>query len=133
MSVRGIALLSDGKRVGTPAGPTVEELDRISPDRGILVWDKDIHVPMGVRVAIPSFARGGAFTCSLCRHRKVLRDDRIRDRYRQHRHGGAARWAMRRTVILQRQCSPRAAPGPPAALIRRWRGRLLSAAAQQGS
>ncbi len=91
MSVGGIALLSDGKGVATPAEPTVEHQDCIFPDWGILEWDKDIHVPMGVRLAICSFARGGAFTCSLSRQLKVLRDDRIRDRYRQPQHRGAAR------------------------------------------
>ncbi len=77
--VRGIALLSDGKVVATPAEPTIEDLDRITPDWGILEWDKYIYIPMGVRVAIPNFARGCPFTCSFCSQWKFWRDYRIRD------------------------------------------------------
>jgi anaerobic magnesium-protoporphyrin IX monomethyl ester cyclase len=69
----------DGKVVATPAEPTIEDLDRITPDWGILEWDKYIYIPMGVRVAIPNFARGCPFTCSFCSQWKFWRDYRIRD------------------------------------------------------
>jgi anaerobic magnesium-protoporphyrin IX monomethyl ester cyclase len=78
-SVRGIALLRDGQVVATPAEPTIQDLDRIAPDWGILEWDKYLYVPLGVRVAIPNFARGCPFTCSFCSQWKFWRDYRIRD------------------------------------------------------
>ena len=78
-SVRGIAYLSEGKVVATPAEPTIEDLDRISPDWAILDWDQYIYIPLGVRVAIPNFARGCPFTCSFCSQWKFWRDYRIRD------------------------------------------------------
>ncbi len=78
--VRGIAYAaSDGQVIATPAEPTIEDLDRITPDWGILEWDKYIYIPMGVRVAIPNFARGCPFTCSFCSQWKFWRDYRIRD------------------------------------------------------
>jgi anaerobic magnesium-protoporphyrin IX monomethyl ester cyclase len=78
-SVRGIAYLAQAQVVATPAEPTIEDLDRIAPDWGILEWDQYIYIPMGVRVAIPNFARGCPFTCSFCSQWKFWRDYRIRD------------------------------------------------------
>lgn len=48
----------DAKVVATPSEPTIQDLDRIQPDRGILEWHKYIYIPVGVRVAILNFARG---------------------------------------------------------------------------
>ena len=79
LGVRGIALVHEGKVVATPAEPTIKDLDRITPDWGILEWDKYIYIPMGVRVAIPNLARGCPFTCSFCSQWKFWRDYRIRD------------------------------------------------------
>jgi anaerobic magnesium-protoporphyrin IX monomethyl ester cyclase len=79
-SVRGIAYLAaDGQVVATAAEPTIKDLDRIAPDWAILDWDQYIYIPMGVRVAIPNFARGCPFTCSFCSQWKFWRDYRIRD------------------------------------------------------
>ena len=77
--VKGIAFLEGEKVVATPAEPPIQDLDRITPDWGILEWDKYIYIPMGVRVAIPNFARGCPFTCSFCSQWKFWRDYRIRD------------------------------------------------------
>ncbi|MBL8305388.1 MAG: magnesium-protoporphyrin IX monomethyl ester anaerobic oxidative cyclase [Rubrivivax sp.] len=78
--VRGIAFAErDGKIVATPAEPPIQDLDRITPDWGILEWDKYIYIPLGVRVAIPNFARGCPFTCSFCSQWKFWRDYRIRE------------------------------------------------------
>ena len=79
LAVRGIAYAEDGKVVATPAEPPIADLDRIAPDWGILEWDKYIYIPMGVRVAIPNFARGCPFTCSFCSQWKFWRDYRVRD------------------------------------------------------
>jgi anaerobic magnesium-protoporphyrin IX monomethyl ester cyclase len=78
-AVKGIAYLSNGKVIATPAEPPIADLDRILPDWGILEWDKYIYIPMGVRVAIPNFARGCPFTCSFCSQWKFWRDYRVRD------------------------------------------------------
>jgi anaerobic magnesium-protoporphyrin IX monomethyl ester cyclase len=77
--VKGIAYAEDGKVVATPAEPPIADLDRISPDWSILEWGKYIYIPMGVRVAIPNFARGCPFTCSFCSQWKFWRDYRVRD------------------------------------------------------
>ncbi len=77
--VNGIAFVEDGKVVATPAEPPIQDLDRITPDWGILEWDKYIYIPMGRRVAIPNFARGCPFTCTFCSQWKFWRDYRIRD------------------------------------------------------
>lgn len=78
--VRGIAYNGeDGQVVATAAEPTIQDLDRIRPDWAILEWDKYIYIPLGVRVAIPNFARGCPFTCSFCSQWKFWRDYRIRD------------------------------------------------------
>ncbi len=83
-SVRGIAYLDTtqgeaGQVVATPAEPSIKDLDRITPDWGILEWDKYTYIPMNRRVAIPNFARGCPFTCSFCSQWKFWRDYRIRD------------------------------------------------------
>jgi len=78
-TVRGVATLVDGRVVATPAEPPIQDLDRIRPDWGILEWDRYIYIPMGVRVAIPNFARGCPFTCTFCSQWKFWRDYRIRD------------------------------------------------------
>ncbi|MBK6469553.1 MAG: magnesium-protoporphyrin IX monomethyl ester anaerobic oxidative cyclase [Betaproteobacteria bacterium] len=83
-TVRGIAYLDKsqgeaGKVVATPAEPSIKDLDRITPDWGILEWDKYIYIPMNRRVAIPNFARGCPFTCTFCSQWKFWRDYRIRD------------------------------------------------------
>ena len=77
--VRGIAYLADDKVVATPAEPPIEDLDKIKPDWGILEWAHYQYIPMGVRVAIPNFARGCPFTCSFCSQWKFWRDYRVRD------------------------------------------------------
>lgn len=86
-SVRGIAYLDrstdpsteSGKVVATPAEPTIQDLDRIAPDWGVLDWGQYIYIPMGRRVAIPNFARGCPFTCTFCSQWKFWRDYRVRD------------------------------------------------------
>ena len=78
--VRGIAYRDEaGQVVATPAEPTIQDLDRIRPDWGILDWSRYTYIPLGVRVAIPNFARGCPFTCSFCSQWKFWRDYRIRD------------------------------------------------------
>ncbi len=77
--LRGIAYADGGKVVATPAEPTIKDLDTIAPDWSILEWDKYRYIPLGVRVAIPSFARGCPFTCSFCSQWKFWRDYRVRD------------------------------------------------------
>ncbi len=82
-AVHGIAFLDKAtggtQVVATPAEPPIQDLDRIQPDWAILEWDKYIYIPMGVRVAIPNFARGCPFTCSFCSQWKFWRDYRIRE------------------------------------------------------
>ncbi len=78
-TVRGIAYAVDGRIIATPAEPPIADLDKISPDWGILEWDKYIYIPMNVRVAIPNFARGCPFTCTFCSQWKFWRDYRVRD------------------------------------------------------
>jgi anaerobic magnesium-protoporphyrin IX monomethyl ester cyclase len=77
--VHGIAFAVDGKAVATPAEPPIADLDRVAPDWGMLDWDRYIYIPMGVRVAIPNFARGCPFTCTFCSQWKFWRDYRVRD------------------------------------------------------
>ena len=78
--LRGIAYADhSGQVVATPAEPPIADLDRISPDWDILEWDQYKYIPLGVRVAIPNFARGCPFTCSFCSQWKFWRDYRIRD------------------------------------------------------
>ncbi len=77
--VRGVAYLDAGQVIATPAEPTIQDLDRIAPDWGMLDWARYIYIPMGVRVAIPNFARGCPFTCTFCSQWKFWRDYRVRD------------------------------------------------------
>lgn len=77
--IKGIAYLDGGKVVATRAAPPIKDLDRITPDWGILDWAKYIYIPMGKRVAIPNMARGCPFTCSFCSQWKFWRDYRVRD------------------------------------------------------
>ena len=83
-TVHGVAYLSqdsgaDGMVVATAAEPPIQDLDRIKPDWSILEWDQYIYIPLGVRVAIPNFARGCPFTCTFCSQWKFWRDYRIRE------------------------------------------------------
>jgi anaerobic magnesium-protoporphyrin IX monomethyl ester cyclase len=78
-TVRGIAFAAGAEVVATPAEPPIADLDRITPDWGILEWAHYTYVPMGVRVAIPNFARGCPFTCTFCSQWKFWRDYRVRD------------------------------------------------------
>ncbi len=77
--IKGLAFRQDDQVVATPAAPTIKNLDAITPDWGVLEWQKYIYVPMGKRVAIPNMARGCPFTCSFCSQWKFWRDYRIRD------------------------------------------------------
>jgi anaerobic magnesium-protoporphyrin IX monomethyl ester cyclase len=77
--IKGVAYRNGAEVVATPAAPTVKNLDAISPDWGVLEWEKYIYIPMGKRVAIPNMARGCPFTCSFCSQWKFWRDYRIRD------------------------------------------------------
>lgn len=67
------------KIVATKATPTIKDLDSITPDWGILEWDKYKYIPLNCRVAIPNMARGCPFTCSFCSQWKFWRDYRYRD------------------------------------------------------
>ena len=78
-SIKGIAYREEERVVATPAAPTVKDLDSISPDWGLLEWEKYIYIPMNKRVAIPNMARGCPFTCSFCSQWKFWRDYRIRN------------------------------------------------------
>ncbi len=79
-AVKGIAYLDDsGEVVATPAAPPIADLDRITPDWGILDWSRYTYIPTGTRVAIPNMARGCPFTCSFCSQWKFWRDYRVRD------------------------------------------------------
>jgi anaerobic magnesium-protoporphyrin IX monomethyl ester cyclase len=78
-TIEGIAYIADGKVVANAAASTIKDLDSITPDWGILEWEKYIYIPMNRRVAIPNFARGCPFTCSFCSQWKFWRDYRIRD------------------------------------------------------
>jgi len=78
-TVRGIAYREDERIVATPAEPPIADLERISPDWGILDWPKYVYIPMNTRVAIPNFARGCPFTCTFCSQWKFWRDYRVRD------------------------------------------------------
>ena len=77
--ILGLAFRDGERIVATPAAPTVKDLDAIVPDWSLLEWDKYIYVPLGVRVAIPSMARGCPFTCSFCSQWKFWRDYRVRN------------------------------------------------------
>jgi anaerobic magnesium-protoporphyrin IX monomethyl ester cyclase len=87
-TVLDVAFLSqdssaDGTVVATPAEPPIQDRDRVQPDWSILEWDQYTDIPLGVRVAIPDFARGCPFTClftcTFCSQWKLWRDHRIRE------------------------------------------------------
>lgn len=78
-SIDGLAFREGDRIVATKAAATVKNLDAIDPDWGILDWSKYRYTPLGVRVAIPSMARGCPFTCSFCSQWKFWRDYRVRD------------------------------------------------------
>jgi anaerobic magnesium-protoporphyrin IX monomethyl ester cyclase len=78
-SIRGLAFLDGDEVVATPAHPPIQDLDALTPDFGILDWSKYIYIPLGCRVAVPSFARGCPFTCSFCSQWKFWRTYRTRD------------------------------------------------------
>lgn len=78
-AIKGIAYRDGSEVIATAAAPTVKNLDAISPDWGVLEWEKYIYIPMKRRVAIPNMARGCPFTCSFCSQWKFWRDYRIRD------------------------------------------------------
>ena len=77
--VLGIAYDEGGKVIATPAEPPIEDIDSLQPDWAILEWHKYIYIPLGVRVAVPNFARGCPFTCSFCSQWKFWRNYRVRD------------------------------------------------------
>jgi anaerobic magnesium-protoporphyrin IX monomethyl ester cyclase len=77
-AIRGIAFSQDGKVVATPAQDPIARLDDLTPEWGILEWSKYTYIPLGVRVAIPNFARGCPFTCSFCSQWKFWRTYRTR-------------------------------------------------------
>jgi anaerobic magnesium-protoporphyrin IX monomethyl ester cyclase len=77
--ILGIAYRDGEEIVATPANPPIQDLNDLSPDWGILEWDKYIYIPTGQRVAIPNYARGCPFTCSFCSQWKFWRSYRTRD------------------------------------------------------
>jgi anaerobic magnesium-protoporphyrin IX monomethyl ester cyclase len=77
-SIRGIAFRDGEEIVATPPHPSIQDLDTLSPDWSILRWDRYQYIPLGVRVAIPNFARGCPFTCSFCSQWKFWRTYRTR-------------------------------------------------------
>jgi len=77
-SICGLAFRDGDKIVATPAHPPIKALDGLAPDWSILKWDQYIYTPLGVRVAIPNFARGCPFTCSFCSQWKFWRTYRAR-------------------------------------------------------
>ncbi len=80
--IKGIAYKrsDDGNRiVANAAAPTIQDLDKITPDWAVLDWDQYRYIPLNCRVAIPNLARGCPFTCSFCSQWKFWRDYRVRD------------------------------------------------------
>jgi anaerobic magnesium-protoporphyrin IX monomethyl ester cyclase len=77
--IKGLAFRDGEAIIATPASPTVKDIESIAPDWGILEWEKYVYIPLGVRVAIPSMARGCPFSCSFCSQWKFWRDYRVRD------------------------------------------------------
>jgi anaerobic magnesium-protoporphyrin IX monomethyl ester cyclase len=77
--VAGIAYAEAGRVYATAAQAPIKDLESIAPDWSILDWDQYHYIPLGVRVAIPNFARGCPFTCSFCSQWKFWRDYRVRD------------------------------------------------------
>ncbi len=77
-SIKGLAFRDGDELVATPANEPIKNLDALAPDWSILEWDKYQYIPLGVRVAIPNFARGCPFTCSFCSQWKFWRSYRTR-------------------------------------------------------
>jgi anaerobic magnesium-protoporphyrin IX monomethyl ester cyclase len=77
--IKGIAYIDGSEIIATQAASTVKNLDAIEADWSLLEWSSYIYIPLGVRVAIPSMARGCPFTCSFCSQWKFWRDYRVRD------------------------------------------------------
>ncbi|NJK79854.1 MAG: magnesium-protoporphyrin IX monomethyl ester anaerobic oxidative cyclase [Chloroflexaceae bacterium] len=78
-TIQGIAYLDEhGTVTATPAHPPIQNLDDLSPDWGLLDWDKYIYIPMNTRLAVPNFARGCPFTCRFCSQWKFWRRYRVR-------------------------------------------------------
>jgi anaerobic magnesium-protoporphyrin IX monomethyl ester cyclase len=76
--IKGLAFREDGRIVSTPAHEPIQNLDSLTPDWSVLEWHKYTYIPLGVRVAIPNFARGCPFTCSFCSQWKFWRTYRTR-------------------------------------------------------
>jgi anaerobic magnesium-protoporphyrin IX monomethyl ester cyclase len=77
-SIRGLAFRDGDRIIATPAHEPIGDLDSLSPDWGMLEWSKYTYIPLGVRVAIPNFARGCPFTCTFCSQWKFWRTYRTR-------------------------------------------------------
>ena len=77
-TLRGLAFRDGTDVVATPAHEPIQNLDSLTPDWSILEWEKYQYIPLGVRVAIPNFARGCPFTCSFCSQWKFWRTYRTR-------------------------------------------------------
>ena len=77
--IHGIAYREGEQIIATQAASTVKDLDGLEPDWTLLNWPNYQYIPLGVRVAIPSMARGCPFTCSFCSQWKFWRDYRVRD------------------------------------------------------
>ncbi len=77
--IRGLAFVDGGEIIATPAMPPLKDIDTLTPDWSLLEWDKYIYIPLGVRVAVPNFARGCPFTCKFCSQWMFWRDYRVRD------------------------------------------------------
>ena len=77
-NIRGLAFREGQQIVATPAHEPIKDLDSLTPDWSILEWHKYKYIPLGVRVAIPNFARGCPFTCSFCSQWKFWRTYRTR-------------------------------------------------------
>ncbi|MFO0734618.1 MAG: magnesium-protoporphyrin IX monomethyl ester anaerobic oxidative cyclase [Labilithrix sp.] len=77
-NIRGLAFRDGERTMATPAHEPIQDLDTLSPDWSVLEWHKYKYIPLGVRVAIPNFARGCPFTCSFCSQWKFWRTYRTR-------------------------------------------------------
>ena len=121
MSVRGIAFLPTPAARSSRRRPSRRSRTWTAwrPDWGILDWDKYIYVPLGVRVAIPNFARGCPFTCSFCSQWKFWRDYRVRDPKKVVDEIGDAGARARRRLLHPRR---RGADHPPQEVHRLLRG-----------
>jgi anaerobic magnesium-protoporphyrin IX monomethyl ester cyclase len=77
--IRGITYVDGEEIITTPSEPPIKDIDSLTPDWSLLDWDKYIYIPLGVRVAVPNFARGCPFTCRFCSQWMFWRDYRVRD------------------------------------------------------